>query len=252
MLFDPVGVGCFIPASKVTGALREALREHHDSVVRAETPLVERIRGQPRLQMAISDSEANPGDRILVKQGLNLVLEPSLVRRARLEQLAADGVILRDEVRFIERCYGQRERAFRDQVQSWKIIDVSPEKAIEDFAEGVGPSGRGLSATLRALHLRAVLAALSTYRNYELVRVRGAAPFAMRCLIKDSASPVVFVEGQHGTHDEWWAEIREPTFCRSLLAHMRGLTTEHSESRSVVQSWLATLTARCDEIGRAE
>ncbi len=249
VFFSPTGLGCFIPEPDCR-PLAEVLRAQHLKVIGDREPLVRRHsleagREELELQRIISDAESVPGNRILVKDGLGVDLEPPEVLASRLERLRLAGRVATDDLLILRQYYERRRSAFSTQLDSsWEFLDLTSRAALLEFTTTGKTSSdpenlRPAPEDIRAAHIFAALKALA-HENYSLAVVDDV-PFGVRCLMKDSPVPLVFLEVAKGSI---WAEFRDPVFCSSLMTHMRQVA-EPSADKENVRGILAELAAQC-------
>jgi len=254
LMFRAEGSGCFIPAGAEFSPLRATLREDSLQLARYDRPLVSQLEStrpgswDTRVQQKFEEIESLVGDQILVKNGFNIPLEHPSLRSRVLEKLLQGRHIDAHEKDALERLHSRRREVFLKQVLSSKFLDICPRESLVNLArtgkfqpdseEDPDPRGPEDCATLFEL----VAGTLVDHpENYSLAIV-DSGPFDLRCVAKDSYPPVVYVEvNRSGSSKATWAEIQEPTFCESLMTHLRTWHAQHARNRDEVRKELLLL-----------
>jgi transcriptional regulator with XRE-family HTH domain len=254
LMFRAEGSGCFIPAGAEFSPLRATLREDSLRLARYDRPLVSQFDStrpgswDARVQQKYEEIESLVGDQIHVKNGFNISLEHPILRSRVLERLLQDGHIEVHEKDALERSHRRRRELFAKQVLSSKVLDICPRESLVNLArtgkfqpdseEEPDPRSPEDCATLFEL----VAGILVDHPDSYSLAIVDSNPFDVRCEAKDSYPPVVYVEVKRsGSSKATWAEIQEPTFCGSLMTHLRTWHAQHARNRDEVRKELLLL-----------
>ena len=257
LMFRAEGSGCFIPAGAEFSPLRATLREDTLQLAHDDRPLVSQFNStrpgswDTRAQQKFEQIESLVGDQIHIKNGFNITLEQPILRSRVLEKLLQGGHIDVHEKDTLERSHTRRRELLAKQVLSSKVLDICPRESLVNLArtgkfqpdseEEPDPRSPEDCATLFEL----VAGFLVDHPDNYSLAIVDSNPFDVRCEAKVSYPPVVYVEVMRsGSSKATWAEIQEPTFCGSLMTHLRTWHAQHARNRDEVRTELLFLASQ--------
>ena len=236
---EDLAQGCFIPAGPATAPLRRLLRSDMLELAKdgtrvvVEQPVLGAVSLFVPVQLSLDAIESQPGDQIVIKDGLNTLFEHEELVEARLERLVGKGISDREKHVLLYAHTKRRDR-FLKLLEAGKsrIADVCSRTALRNFAlrgtYGVGTvdDEEPVERDDRRRLLRSVYEALDsgcytlTIDPNEDQKGREQL-FNFRCVAKASSNPVVCLEVRRNPNGPArWVEIRDTVYCQSLIPYL--------------------------------
>ncbi len=251
LLHAPSGLGCFLPERENLRPLRETLREEALALADATVPLltIDRSERPPTsdgpTQSALRRLESQKGEQVFVKDGLNIVLQPTEQRSAVLGRLRVRGYIDEGEEHYLVKEHELRRQQFLDNLETYRCMDICLRSSLHTFVTNGtftadAANNVNLTPVERSAFLMEVAQLLNTHDNYSLVLV-DAAPINVRFLVRACHSPFVCIWFGGMAKGAQWATVRERTFCKATFEHLRRWHDNHLDIRAAVHRELVAL-----------